>query len=104
MLAALKGLLGPCRDLLMHQDITRVVAESIRTGTPLWESLVPHHVATEIKDKNLLGHRPRPQQLPQQQINSSSSSSSNGAARSAASIAGASSPRPGSGAAASSGK
>lgn len=41
-------------------DVTRAVLDSIRNGSSLWEDLVPHHVATEIKQKNLLGHRPQP--------------------------------------------
>lgn len=52
-------------------DVTRAVTDSIRAGTSLWEDLVPHHVATEIKQKNLLGHRPQPPQqhgLPQAQV------------------------------------
>ena len=44
----------------MHADVSRTVSDSIRAGTPLWESLVPKHVAEEIKSKHLLGYRPRP--------------------------------------------
>ena len=29
-----------CRELLMHTDVSKAVTESIRSGTPLWESLV----------------------------------------------------------------
>ena len=50
------------RDLLMHRDVTRVVTESIRAGTSVWESLVPRHVSEEIKTKHLLGYRSQPQQ------------------------------------------
>ena len=65
-------MLWPYRNLLLHTDVTRVVTDSIRAGTPLWESLVPHHVATEIKQKNLLGHRtqpPRQHKFPWLQLN-----------------------------------
>ena len=44
----------------MHADVSRAVSDSIRAGTELWESLVPKHVAEEIKSKHLLGYRPRP--------------------------------------------
>jgi hypothetical protein len=47
------------RELLMHADVSRTVTDSIRAGTSVWETLVPKHVAEEIKSKHLLGYRPR---------------------------------------------
>ena len=44
----------------MHADVSRAVSDSIRAGTDLWETLVPKHVAEEIKSKHLLSYRPRP--------------------------------------------
>ena len=44
----------------MHADVSRTVSDSIRAGTDVWETLVPKHVAEEIKSKHLLGYRPRP--------------------------------------------
>lgn len=32
----------------------QVVTESIRAGTPVWESLVPRHVVDEIKENKLV--------------------------------------------------
>jgi hypothetical protein len=43
--------------LLSHGDVSKLVAESIRAGTPDWEGLVPHHVRDQIKALNLLGYR-----------------------------------------------
>ncbi len=43
-----------CRELLMHGDVSKAVTESIRAGTPLWESLVPKHVSEEIKANQLV--------------------------------------------------
>ena len=43
----------------MHSDVSRTVTDSIRAGTSVWETLVPKHVAEEIKSKHLLGYRPR---------------------------------------------
>jgi len=45
------------RELLMHTDVSKVVTESIRAGTPVWESLVPRHVVDEIKENKLLGYK-----------------------------------------------
>lgn len=38
----------------MHGDVSKAVTESIRAGTPLWESLVPKHVSEEIKANQLV--------------------------------------------------
>ncbi len=54
---------GRRRELLMHTDVSKVVTESIRAGTPLWESLVPRHVVDEIKENSLVAP-PAPSFLP----------------------------------------
>lgn len=45
------------RELLRHGDVSKLVAESIRSGTDDWEALVPHHVRDQVKRLNLLGYR-----------------------------------------------
>mgnify|MGYP007078094914 CR=1 FL=1 len=45
------------RELLQHGDVSKLVAESIRSGTDEWEALVPHHVRDQVKRLNLLGYR-----------------------------------------------
>ena len=45
------------RELLRHGDVSKLVAESIRSGTDEWEALVPHHVRDQVKSLNLLGYR-----------------------------------------------
>jgi uncharacterized membrane protein YgcG len=45
------------RELLRHGDVSKLVAESIRSGTDEWEALVPHHVRDQVKRLNLLGYR-----------------------------------------------
>lgn len=42
---------------MQHGDVSKLVAESIRSGTDDWEALVPHHVRDQIKALNLLGYR-----------------------------------------------
>ncbi len=64
----------------MHADVSRAVSDSIRAGTDLWETLVPKHVAEEIKSKHLLGYRPRP---PAASSNGSGTEHTNGNGKSA---------------------
>ena len=45
------------RELLRHGDVSKLVAESIRSGTGEWEALVPHHVRDQVKRLKLLGYR-----------------------------------------------
>ncbi len=56
-----RGTIAPIEDysaeLLQHGDVSQIVTESIRAGTPDWESLVPRHVCEQIKAQNLLGYR-----------------------------------------------
>lgn len=37
------------RELLRHGDVSKLVAESIRSGTGEWEALVPHHVRDQVR-------------------------------------------------------
>ncbi|KAL3138844.1 hypothetical protein ABBQ32_005677 [Trebouxia sp. C0010 RCD-2024] len=48
------------KELLMQDDVHKRVAESIRSGTPDWEKLVPTLVRDQIKTHSLLGYRSRP--------------------------------------------
>jgi hypothetical protein len=67
------------KELLMHGDVSKAVTESIRAGTPLWESLVPKHVSEEIKANQLLGYRtPSPQHSPRSVLPNGNGHGSNG--------------------------
>lgn len=46
------------QSLITVGDVSQRVVESIRTSTDEWESLVPRHVAHQIKSQRLWGYRP----------------------------------------------
>ena len=47
-----RGTIIPIEDysaeLLQHGDVSQIVTESIRAGTPDWEALVPRHVCEQV--------------------------------------------------------
>jgi hypothetical protein len=44
-------------ELLKHGDVSKRVQELLRAGSHEWESMVPRHVANQIKSQELLGYR-----------------------------------------------